>query len=414
LLLGAPGASGWQPPAGASVGVLGVWGGSELDSFRAMVRPFEARTGITVRYEGTRDMNAVLTTRLQGGHPPDVAALSGPGQIAALARAGFLVPLDDVVDLPRMTREYASAWLALGRYGGHLRSVFIKSALKGLVWYDPKVLRAGGDRVPATWDALRGLTRAIAARGTAPWCIGLESGAASGWPATDWIEIALLRQAGPDLYTRWYEHRIPWTDGAIRRAWQAFGAIATTPGDVYGGTAAVLAMNFAEAAFPLFTSPPRCVFHLQASFLQGFIQAQFPRARPGADYDFFVFPQMRPEYAGVVEAAGDLMAMFRDTPAARALVRYLVTPEAQAIWVRRGGALSPNRRVGLALYPDPIARRAAAIVLGARVARFDASDMMPLGLETAFYSATLDYVRAPGRLDALLSTLEGVAQEAYR
>ncbi len=407
-----------QPPApprlGGTVNVLAVWGGSELDSFRAMVKPFEQRTGVTVAYEGTRDLNAVLIARIQGGHPPDVAALPGPGQMAELARAGHLKPLDGVVDLPRMTQEYARTWLDLGRQRSRLYSVFIKTALKGLVWYDPKALAAAGYRAPRTWRDLEALTDKIAAHGVAPWCIGLESGAASGWPATDWIEILLLKSAGPEVYTQWYEHKIPWTAPAIRTAWETFGRFAANPKYVYGGTQAVLATNFAEAPFPMFASPPKCYLHLQATFIQDFIQKQYPKLRPGEDLAFAPFPPIIPTEVAAIEIAGDLVGMLRDTPQTRALIRYLVTAEAQTVWVRRGGALSPNRRISPADYPDPLSRRAAAILVASEVARFDASDMMPQAVQSAFFKATLDYVQAPGRLPEILAGLERTSQEAYR
>jgi len=165
---------------GGTVSVLAVWGGEELESFRAMLQPFEERTGVTVEYEGTRDLNAVLTTRVQAGNPPDVAVLPGPGQLAEFARQGHLVPLDDVVDAERMRQEYAQTWLDLGTVDGRLYGVFVKTSLKGLVWYNRPAFEAAGYTVPQTWDDLMRLTERIAADGRTPWCVGLESGSASG------------------------------------------------------------------------------------------------------------------------------------------------------------------------------------------------------------------------------------------
>ena len=48
-------------------------------SFEAVIAPWVERTGVTVNYESTRDINATLTTRIEGGNPPDVAGLPGPG-----------------------------------------------------------------------------------------------------------------------------------------------------------------------------------------------------------------------------------------------------------------------------------------------------------------------------------------------
>ncbi len=399
---------------GGTVTVLGVWGGGELESFLVMVKPFEERTGISVQFEGTRDLNTVLTTRLEGGNPPDVAGLPGPGQMAEFARAGKLVPLDGVVDLGAMKEQYAQSWIDLGTVDGKVYGIFVKAALKGLIWYNPQAFAAAGFEVPATWDELLALTSRIAADGKTAWCIGLESGAASGWPATDWIEDIMLRTAGPDAYDRWYRHDIAWTDPVVRRAWELFGTIATNPKSVYGGADGVLTTNFGESPFPMFNDPPSCYLHHQATFIQDFIQKQFPNLQPGEDFDFFAFPSIDPAVPKAVEAAGDLFGMFRDTPQARALMKYLTTPEAQAIWVKRGGALSPNRKVSPDNYPDPLSRRAAEILTSAEVARFDASDLMPEAVNAAFWKGTLDYVRSPSRLNSILQNLERVAGEAYK
>lgn len=403
-----------QERIGGTVTVLGVWGGSELESFRAMVKPFEDASGVAVEFEGTRDLNAVLTTRIQGGNPPDVAGLPGPGQMAEFARAGSLIPLDDVVDRSAMQDQYAKTWMDLGTVDGKLYGIFVKTSLKGLIWYNKPRFEQAGYAIPQTWDELMALTERIAGEGKNPWCIGLESGAASGWPATDWIENIMLRTAGPAAYDQWYRHEIKWTDAPVRAAWEHFGRIATNPKYVYGGTQGVLATNFGEAPNPLFTDPPGCYLHHQATFIQDFIQQQYPNLKAGTDFDFFAFPAMEANIPKAVEAGGDLFGMFRDTPQARALVRYLTTPEAQSIWVKRGAALSPNRKVNLDDYPDPLSRRAAEILTAADEARFDASDLMPEALNSAFWKGTLDYIQAPHRLDEILGNLERVAEEAYK
>ena len=146
---------------GGTVSVLATWGGGELESFRAMVAPFEEATGITVQYEGTRDLAAVLTTRVQGGNPPDVAGLPGPGQIAKFAQQGDFVNLQDVLDMEAYESAYAPTWLELSTIDGELVSVVIKAAVKGLIWYDPQTVEAAGIAVPIeTWSDLMSTSEA--------------------------------------------------------------------------------------------------------------------------------------------------------------------------------------------------------------------------------------------------------------
>src|SRR5438552_17200531 len=135
------GSSGTTGQIGGTVSVLATWGGDEQDSFLAMVKPFEDQTGVKVQYEGTRDLNAVLTTRVQGGNPPDLAGLPGPGQMAEFAKMGKLVDLSGVLDQAAMQQQYSQDWIKLGTVDGKMVGIFIKAALKGSIWYDPKTFQ---------------------------------------------------------------------------------------------------------------------------------------------------------------------------------------------------------------------------------------------------------------------------------
>ncbi len=400
---------------GGTVTVLGTWGGSEQDSFLAMVKPFEDQTGVTVQYEGTRDLNAILTTRVQGGNPPDVAGLPGPGQMAEFARAGKLIDLSQVLDMNAMRQQYSEDWITLGTVDGKPVGIFIKAAVKGSIWYNPKEFsKVSGGTPPKNWNDLMALSEKIANSGTAPWCIGLASGAASGWPGTDWLEDIFLRQAGPDKYDQWWQGKIAWTSPEVKQAWQTWGQIVANDKMVFGGRQGMLATNFQDAGNVLFTSPPRCYMMHQGSFITDFFVKANPNLKPVDDFNFFPFPDIDPQYSGSIEAAGDLFGMFKDTPQARALIKYLTTPEAQTIWVKRGGAISPNKQVSLDAYPDPISKELAQTLTSAKIVRFDASDLMPEAMNNAFWKAILDYVQSPNNLDSILANLDKVQQDAYK
>jgi alpha-glucoside transport system substrate-binding protein len=203
-----------------------------------MVKPWEDQTGFKVKFTGTRDLNAVLTTGVASGILPDLAGLPGPGQMAEFAQAGALLPLDGVLDIETYKSETAPAFVDLGTVDGQVYGVFIKSAVKGLIWYNPKTYTAGA---PDTFDALAGTAAAPA---ESLWCVGLESGAASGWPATDWIEDIVIRQSGPDVYDAWVAGTQKWTSPEIKSAFETFGQVL---GNTYGGANTVLTTNFEVA-----------------------------------------------------------------------------------------------------------------------------------------------------------------------
>jgi D-xylose ABC transporter substrate-binding protein len=399
---------------GGSVSVLAVWGGSEQDAFMAMLKPFEDATGVNVEYTGTRDLNAVLTTRVQGGNPPDLAGLPGPGQMAQYARAGNLVDLSTILDMETYKKDYAQTWIDLGTVDGKLVSIFTKASVKGLIWYDPKVWTENNYQFPQTWDDMMALSKQIMDAGNTPWCVALENGAASGWPGTDWLEDIVLRQSGEQTYNDWWQGKIKWTSPEIKQAWQTWGEIVATSGMVYGGPNTMLTTAFGDVGNPLFTTPPGCYMVHQASFITSFFQDNNPGVQPVTDFDFFGFPNFKADQPVSTEMAGDMFGMFNDTPQSEALIRYLTTPEAQDIWAKIGGYISPNQAVPLSDYPDELTRKAAQRLTSAQVAVFDASDQMPEAMNAAFWKAILDYVQSPDTLDSILQNLDSVQADAYQ
>ena len=411
LLLGGLCGSGF---AERTVTVLGVWGGAERDAFMKMLEPFEAKTGIKVEFTGTRDLPTVLTTRVAAGNPPDISVLPNPGQMQEFAKIRALVDLSEFMDMSKLQDEYAETWIDLGSYRKTVYAIFISADLKSLVWYSPKAFADVGYQIPQTWEELIALSDKIAAQGKAPWSIGLESGAASGWPGTDWIEDIMLRTTKPEIYDKWVNHEIPWTDPTVKRAWELFGQIARNEKYVYGGAATALTTNFGEAPNALFTTPPRAYMHKQATFIKSFILKYNPDLQPGVDFSFFPFPSIDLDYGTPALGAADMFAVFKDTPEAQALMRYLATADAQEIWVAELGKLSANRKVNPNAYPDDLTRKAAEVLANAETFRFDGSDLMPAAVGSgSFWSGILDYVGGED-LDSVLERIEETAVDAYK
>lgn len=396
-----------------TVEVLGVWGADELASFEAMVAPWEEDTGGNMEFTGTRDLIAVLTTRVEAGDPPDIAILPNPGQMAELARDGELVALDSFLDMSKIGDEYAQGWIDLGTVDGKLYGVFMKASSKGTIWYNPKTFAANGWAVPDTWNEMIDLSNEIVAQGMHPWSVAVESGEASGWPATDWIGEILLHESGGAVYDQWVNHEIPWTNSKIKSAWEKFGQIVLTPDYVPGGAIAALATNFVDGSYLPYEDPSKAAMYYLGAFTQGFIAEQFPDLVAGEDYAFFPFPTISNQYAGAVTGGADVVVVFNDNATTRSFIEYLASAKAQQIWVERGGFTSANSKVSLSAYPDDLARTAAEQLTGATIFRFDADDNMPSAVQKAFWEGTLEYLQNPDQLDDILADIEAVAVDAY-
>ncbi|MFE5328959.1 ABC transporter substrate-binding protein [Embleya sp. NPDC056575] len=385
------------------VNVLGTWEDAEQRAFEDVVAPFERETGIDVRYKGTRDVAAVVAARVEEGDPPEIAVLSSPGDLLHYVKTNKLAPLDGV------RPQYAPEWLAPGQVNGRQMAVVLKAALKSTIWYNRAKLDSIHEPVPTTWEQLKSTTAKLRAAGTTPWCMGLASSSTSGWPGTDWVEDLVLARSGPDIYDTWVRGQLSWEAPEIRAAWQSWGELVTNQDSVQGGPINVLLSGF-DKSEQVLDARGGCVFDHQGSFVAGTYAARTPPgAAPG--YDTFAFPRFDTPPAR--EVAGDVAAMFHPTPAARDLLNYLTGTRAQALWVKSGTALSPDRNVPPDAYRDDVTRRLGTELAGARSIRFDGSDLMPTTMRSAFQRAVSAYVSDPSALDRVLDDLERVRATAY-
>jgi len=399
-----------------SVKVMATWTGAEQASFMAVMKPFTDSTGITIQYEASRDQDALLTTRVAAGNPPDLAAAPSPTLLTNFAKTGKVIALNNVVDMTALQSQYSPGWITLGEplNDGKLYEVYSWVSLKGLIWYDPKNFQSKGYNIPNSWDSLLNLQSTIKSSGTTPWCIALESGAASGWPGSDWVKEIVLSQSGPTVYDNWWQGKQKWSSPEIKLAWQTWGTIlGANDSNVYGGSKNMVATNFGDGGTPMFQSPPKCYMHNQASFITSFFQSANASLQPVTDFNFFPLPDITSQYAGAHVVAGDAWSMFHNTPQAQQMLKYLQTAAAQAIWVKRGGKISPNNQVSLDSYPDPLSKSTAQILVATKIAKYDAGDLMPADMKNAYWSAVLQFAQDQSKLDSILANLDSIQAKAY-
>lgn len=400
-----------------TVKFLGVWAGQELANWLAVLKPFEDSTGIKVSYEASRDQDAILTSRVAAGNPPDVAGAPSPALLTTFAKQGKVIALNNIVDMNALQANTSTSWIKLGEplNDGKLYQIFAWADVKGLIWYDPKNFTAKNYTVPKTFSDLTTLQDQIKSGGSTPWCVTVNSGAATGWPASDWLKEIVLSQSGPDVYDKWVAGTQKWTSPEIKQAFQTFGQI-LGPGDrnVYGGPQYIVATDFGSVGTPMFQNPPKCYMLNQASFISSFFTSANPALKPQTDFNYFPLPDINTQFAGAHVVAGDTFSMFKDTPQARKLMQYLTTADAQAIWVKAGGKIAVNKQVPVSDYPNPLAQEEATLVANTAIAKYDATDQMPAAMKNAAWADLVKFIQNQGQLDSLLTHLDSVQVTAYK
>ncbi|HYK06483.1 MAG TPA: extracellular solute-binding protein [Gaiellaceae bacterium] len=390
-----------------NISVLAVWTGAEGESFQAVLDGFkEENPDVTVSYKSAAEPATVLSTAVEGGNPPDIAALPQPGFMTDFAQRGALKPIDFAED--KIKEGFSDSWLDLGTVDGKLYGLFFKGANKSTVWYNAAAFEDAGVEPPADWDAFLEAGDTLKASGVTPYSIG----GADGWTLTDLFENIYLRSAGPEKYDQLTKHEIPWTDPSVNEALTEMGKVLQS-GNIAGGTSSALQTDFPTSVTQVFADPPKAAQVLEGDFVGGVI-ADETTAEPDTGFNVYAFPEIN-DSGPVVMGGGDVMVMFKDNPAARALIEYLATPEAAEIWAAKGGFSSPNKNVDTSVYPDELTKKTASELANAEVFRFDMSDLMPGAFGSdALFTLLQDFLKTPDDVEAIQKKLETAAASAFK
>jgi alpha-glucoside transport system substrate-binding protein len=388
-----PGASG-ATGAGGTITVTSLWGGAEQENFQKVLDAFQAKTGITAKYESNRDNYAtVLQTKISGGNPPDVAILPGIGFLRRFAKDGSIKKLSDLgIDKAALEPNYAPGVLDIGSVGGELYAPMVKFNSKSTFWYRPDKLKDAGATVPTDWDSFNAALKALVDKGEKP--LGL--GAKDDWTLTDWFESIYVRQAGPEAYDKLFSAEGDWADPSVATAVKTMTDVLNDT-NVEGGIKAALGRSFVDGIGQTFSANPKASMYYEGGFVGGIITGQVNKeAKLGTDADWFDFPSINGNKG--VTIGGDVIAAFTTNPGVKEFMEYIVTAEAGAVWAGTGAISSPIKGVDTSVYPNEQTKREAAQVAEASAVRFDGSDLLPGGgpnlgaeLQKAIQGQTVDW-----------------------
>jgi len=415
---------------GGSVSLWAEWSSAEQQNFEAVLVPFEAETGVTVNYSSKgSNMDTAIDAAVAGGAPPQVALVPDPGTLLTLAKKGAIQPLAPV--LGSEVSDYGSAWNNLVTYNGKLYGVWFKGANKNTIWYNPaEFALAGIKTTPTTWQQLLTDAATLKRAGVTPFsvCTGI------GWPVADLWQNLYLKTAGATSYNALAAHNIPWTSPTVTTAFDTLAELVGQPSYLLGGTKGTLANAYptcVDEVFPKAGSMPKAAMVIEADFVVNEIvgnSANYTAGTTGAGgkkctanpaatpcYDFFPFPAPAADQKNnsAIQGSGDVAMLLKPSAAAKALIKYLGSPEAGEIWAHLGGFASPNKMVPLSSYPDPVTMADASELQHATGFVFSLDDLQG-SWEPSLWQDMLNFVKnpSPSNIASIQKTMQAQATAA--
>ncbi len=397
--------------AGKTVTIYAGIVAPEDEPYRKSFEQFESCTGAKVDYQADKQFEQQILVRAQAGNPPDIAIVPQPGLLAQLVATGAVKEAPQAVS-DNVDEFWGEDWKALGTVDGKFYAAPSGASVKSLVWYSPKEFAANNWEIPTTLDELKSLSDEIAKQHK-PWCAGIASDAATGWPVTDWMEDMVLRVGGPDVYDQWVSHEIPFNSDVPTQALDAVGDYLKNPDYVNGGfgdVKSIATTRFQDGGFPIVASPPQCSLHRQASFYAAnWVDAPSqPAVAEDGDVFAFYLPGKSKEDHPVL-GAGEFVTAFADRPEVQALLAFWSTDD----WANakakassdltKGGWITANKGLEISNLVNPIDILSAGILQDPNtVFRFDGSDMMPAAVgSNAFWKEATNWITGQSTKDTL-------------
>jgi len=406
---GGPGAT-TSTAGAAGDGVVTIYGtiaDTEAQLLEQSWADWEKANNIDIQYESSKEFEAQISIRAQGGNAPDLAIFPQPGLMKDLASRGYLKSAPKAVE-DNTDTGWSADWKAYGTVDNTFYGAPLMASVKGYVWYSPAKFKEWGVAVPTTYDELVALTKTIQEKtGSAPWCAGFGSGDATGWPGTDWVEDLVLRQAGADTYDKWVTNEIPFTDPAIKTAFESVGEILQNPAYVnatFGDVASINSVPFGDVATPIANGT--CAMTHQASFFDGFITDAGGTVGPDADVWAFITPPITTGKQAVT-GGGEIVGAFSDDADTQKVQEYLSSADWANSRVKLGGVISANKGLDPANATSPILQDAIKILQDPETTfRFDGSDLMPgaVGAGT-FWKGMVNWINGTP-VDDVLTSIE--------
>ena len=380
---------------------ISTTGGQEGERIKALIQPFVDGSGITVDYQSTPDVKAVVQTQVSGGNAPDVV-IDSIGLMRQFVESGDVASLDTVLDRDAMIDQFGESVIDQYSVDGKLYGV-PGATHNYQFWYNKKVYT--GPTEPSTWDEILEWAEGEVKDGKpSPFCMTLNQGANTASTAGQFIDNLFLKEYGPEALANVADGKTKFSGKEMKATFEKFLTL-FEDGLVYGGAPNALSQPTIQGAAGMFTDPQQCQIVYWGSFVPGVIASQNADLVAGEDFDYFTLASDNSDYDSALYTHGWTTFSFNDDPATQAFMQYYASVEFQSLAASTGGWVMGNRAVPTQTYPSET-QQAIAQTLQEGQPVYGPFNILATAPRKAYLDAIVVLIQDPSQLKTQLQLID--------
>lgn len=338
---------------------------------------------LNIQYYPVVDVEAYIVENFASGEIPDIAIMPNPQGVTNLGERSIALPINNFIPYEYLASIYPQHLIDITtsiqtniNYGAWLR-LFPNS----LIWYNIEKYEEIGSPVFTSYQDMLNYTEQIADIDSEPWCLDFESGVATGWIPTNWVEDILLTSYGPEIYDEWWKLTIDASSDTMLSVFLDLGALVHSNNYVYGSAYRIYLKEFINLPKVLMDKDSPCIFSWMGHFMSTYFPDEYSY---GEDYDFMQFPSK--DYPGAVVGLGDSLVLLEDNITNIEVYKRLIGKDFGQYWMKKkdGTFIPANINSDISVIENSLTYKEAYIVRKAQqenLFKFDASELMarPIG-----------------------------------
>ena len=346
---------------------------TDLEKFEIELKNIEESTGIKIKYETYTDIETYLIENTNSD--VDIAIIPNPQGVTNLAERGIILSMDQIVSKETMNSYYSKHLqeITTSNISNKNFGAFFRLFPNSLIWYSVEKYEEIGSPKFNSYNELLEFTTEYSKENNDLWCLDIESGASTGWIATNWLEDIILNNYGVEVYDQWSSQKIFSSDRAISRSISYIGKLVFIENAVYGSNKRIVRKEFRNNYKNLLSEEVDCIFSWGGHYASFYMpeNKQFNK-----DFDFFKFPSSLNAIVGI----GDVLTVLNYDEDTKLVFDKLIDESFGENWMSHpDSSYIPANIKNINYIANPITSKERDLIIKSlkdNSFRYDASELM--------------------------------------